>query len=610
MEHLPQGVKDEEGCFVYRVLGSMPLAVRTGLNVADESMTTKLFEPNDLVSVDLVRPSRVAGSKNGPFLRLSDASGWLFEKKFGETMMERVPVERGLYIFYSDNSPVGIGLRNHPMDGTRSLVNAVTYKSMQKVACDRRVKHPVTGVNFYRVQGTEGWIFDKRPLKKGGFTNMLLSENMVEEGLQVYECIDSILIRLTPEISKNRCSDQNVGVGELVAIDISRTCPFEPRSNGPFLRLTDGSGWIFKRKNDMQLMKRITIQTGTWIVQVENLAGLSPRRQPIDLKRLRCSIKYQHREVVECTHMVQASSGVKFYKVLGTDGWLFDRRGGDRMLTVLSKNDTDPTAKFHAPLGMTPWTPDFVRGMVSALSNDIEELSLNERSKVISFRNTIADVRINVYYTTRTIGTALYHPTQGRTQLFRRNCTNDELVQILQDPRVHTGKGYKQKYDGNHVSPVPDPVVLTPHGHGFLADQEAETRHRLLDLDSEMGILQKEKRNMLSKIRDADLQIAKEAKSMDERISERIAEFMARKAEKILLSERMRQNSEEERQRIAREEQALQARTCSDCGRVYLDSHARWQHWNAVHRIFCEVCDREFQSVHALLQHRNSLFHY
>lgn len=75
MEHLPQGVKEEEGCFVYRVLGSIPLAVRTALNVGDESKTNILFEPNKLVSVDLVRPSRVPGSENGPFLRLSDASG-------------------------------------------------------------------------------------------------------------------------------------------------------------------------------------------------------------------------------------------------------------------------------------------------------------------------------------------------------------------------------------------------------------------------------------------------------------------------------------------------------------------------------------------------------
>lgn len=149
--------------------------------------------------------------------------------------------------------------------------------------------------------------------------------------------------------------------------------------------------------------------------------------------------------------------------MLGTDGWIFDRRGADLMLTMLSEYVTNPTAESHAPLDMTPWTPDFVRGIVAALSIDSKELSLNEKGGVISFRNTVADRH------------CLMPPQQGRTQLFRRNCTNEELVQILQDPRVHTGKGSKRKLDWNHVSPVPDPIVSTPHGQGFLADQEPDT---------------------------------------------------------------------------------------------------------------------------------------
>ena len=54
-------------------------------------------------------------------------------------------------------------------------------------------------------------------------------------------------------------------------------------------------------------------------------------------------------------------------------------------------------------------------------------------------------VRINVYYTTGTVGTCLEHPTQGRTQMFRRNVTLAELEGIFRYPRVHTGKGYKQR---------------------------------------------------------------------------------------------------------------------------------------------------------------------
>lgn len=51
-------------------------------------------------------------------------------------------------------------------------------------------------------------------------------------------------------------------------------------------------------------------------------------------------------------------------------------------------------------------------------------------------------MRINIYYTTMTIGTCLLHPVKGKTQLFRRNVTDIELEKIFQNPRVHTNKGY------------------------------------------------------------------------------------------------------------------------------------------------------------------------
>ena len=59
---------------------------------------------------------------------------------------------------------------------------------------------------------------------------------------------------------------------------------------------------------------------------------------------------------------------------------------------------------------------------------------------MISFRKE--SVRINVYYTTRTVGTCLNHPARGKTQLFRREVTMNQLAQIFENPRSHTGKGY------------------------------------------------------------------------------------------------------------------------------------------------------------------------
>ncbi|GAX22786.1 hypothetical protein FisN_11Hu323 [Fistulifera solaris] len=74
------------------------------------------------------------------------------------------------------------------------------------------------------------------------------------------------------------------------------------------------------------------------------------------------------------------------------------------------------------------------------------EIMLNDVSRVISFRRDRA--RINVYYSTGTVGTCLSHPTKGKTQLFRRDVTLQELKQLFQDPRLHTGKGYYRKHVG------------------------------------------------------------------------------------------------------------------------------------------------------------------
>ena len=54
-------------------------------------------------------------------------------------------------------------------------------------------------------------------------------------------------------------------------------------------------------------------------------------------------------------------------------------------------------------------------------------------------------VRLNVWWTRMTVGTALMHPKIGTTQLFRRNVSMETLEKIFENPRVHTGKGYYRK---------------------------------------------------------------------------------------------------------------------------------------------------------------------
>lgn len=95
------------------------------------------------------------------------------------------------------------------------------------------------------------------------------------------------------------------------------------------------------------------------------------------------------------------------------------------------------------------------------------EVQFCERNRVIAFRKppggVLLDVpkgdphgseesiraqrgegaRINVWYTTGTVGTYLEHPKAGKSQLFRRNVNLSLLEKIFKYPRVHTRRGYK-----------------------------------------------------------------------------------------------------------------------------------------------------------------------
>ena len=87
-----------------------------------------------------------------------------------------------------------------------------------------------------------------------------------------------------------------------------------------------------------------------------------------------------------------------------------------------------------------------------ALEYDWVEVQHNESSRVIAFTKdwSGAPARISVYYTTGCVGSVIQHPKHvSRTQMFRRDCTLEELEEIFSNPRVHTGKGYQRRQDMN-----------------------------------------------------------------------------------------------------------------------------------------------------------------
>ena len=81
--------------------------------------------------------------------------------------------------------------------------------------------------------------------------------------------------------------------------------------------------------------------------------------------------------------------------------------------------------------------------------HDYELIDHNEEHQVVSFRDGERTVRVNVYYATKTVGIALFHPREGRVQLFARNVNLAKLQDILENPvnpRIHAGFRYYVRY--------------------------------------------------------------------------------------------------------------------------------------------------------------------
>jgi hypothetical protein len=288
---------------------------------------------------------------------------------------------------------------------------------------------------------------------------------------------------------------------------------------------------------------------------------------------------------------------VCFYRVIGTTGWVFDKRDGLIMMELLSSGTASSAMDLDSAMVENGWSPDFVRG-VAATVDGMEEISFNEQSRVISFRSA-DDVRINVYYTTRTVGTALFHPLQGKTQLFRRDCDVSDLKAIFVNPRVHTDKGYQRKRKTGHASFSIGSVRSVPIASDeYIVDIEDELRQELCAGEKELGDVK-----------------AKQAK-----LRERIAGF---NAERQRAADKIRSETLEHIKAIVEKAEAVKRKelaiaeaarrkelTCPICSREFTSGSAMHQHKRDSHGFTCEHCLRSFNDSHGLYQHRDALGHW
>lgn len=129
--------------------------------------------------------------------------------------------------------------------------------------------------------------------------------------------------------------------------------------------------------------------------------------------------------------------------------FLIPRENVDMNAQVLEK--TKKAIEENAKMSFMPiYKPDTIGETPSmkqvrkiATSHGWREVMHDVESRTLSFKKN--GDRINVYYTTMTVGTAIDHPGKGKTQLFRRHISWEEMEKIFLNPRVHTKKGYYEK---------------------------------------------------------------------------------------------------------------------------------------------------------------------
>lgn len=66
----------------------------------------------------------------------------------------------------------------------------------------------------------------------------------------------------------------------------------------------------------------------------------------------------------------------------------------------------------------------------------VKEFHADEVSKVVSFRNFVHNSRIDVYYTTGTVGICFLHPVSGKVQQIHGDVSLTNIKELLQNPRT------------------------------------------------------------------------------------------------------------------------------------------------------------------------------
>lgn len=140
----PSQPRDCVGCLVYQVVDPEGIGFRGAPKVGE---TKGGMHGGYMFVVDLIQPSQVLGSQNGPFLHLSNGNGWLFENKFGERTCVVLSGSCILLESFTTGNIFGVTLLD-------KKICALPHQSryiVQKMFCDKKVAEPGSSVCFYSV---------------------------------------------------------------------------------------------------------------------------------------------------------------------------------------------------------------------------------------------------------------------------------------------------------------------------------------------------------------------------------------------------------------------------------------------------------------------------
>ena len=188
-----------------------------------------------------------------------------------------------------------------------------------------------------------------------------------------------------------------------------------------------------------------------------------------------------------------------------------------------------------------------------AQETGLREVEYNDTSRVIAFLSDDG-TRFNVYYTTGTVGTYVFHPRQGTTQLFRRNVSLALLKEIFRSARIQTDFGYhRREVLGSNSEQWK--LLRTMNGEWAAAanlgedladEEESAARKQLEKLLDEKSMLEREILEVRGIIGDHDRRRGEKRKREQEEREEarRLEEARAREARKkrmrIMSSRRVR----------------------------------------------------------------------